>query len=195
MRNSKFAYLLLILTWLTWILHIPGNEYIVGEGSITNSSTMRGIGQNINGNVNVRGDLNWSFAIDVPAGAYYYRYAYRERGMGLIGSFRVTSGNDITFFIVDSENFEKLSNGQEFLCYLYHEKIGSLTWKFRVPYSDTWYIIFDNTYSFITTKHVEGWDGIDFTPPRITLNIRDGQVLRGVVAITATAEDLSLIHI
>ena len=134
-------------------------------------------------------DLNWTFAIDVSAGSYHARYAYRSEGTGLMGSFRVTSGNDITFYIVDSDNYNKLKNGEQFECYLLHEKVGSLKWKFRVPYSDTWYIIFDNTYSIITSKHVVGWDGIDRTPPEISINLYDGETVDGYVHIYASADD------
>jgi len=140
-------------------------------------------------NYKLRGDQTFTFSFDVPAGTFHYRYGYIKKGTGLIGHFEVTSGNDVTFFIVDSENFDKLTSGESGVCYLLHEKIRSLDWKFRIPYSDTWYIIYDNRYSIITTKHVEGWDGYDLTPPQITININDNQVVMSTITISASASD------
>ena len=187
-------YRSILLIWFT----LSVNALVIGCIGTTFSYRATYVDRNIgqyNGSenmiscVDLSGDLNWSFTVDVPAGGYYYRYAYRSEGTGLIGSFRVTSGNDITFFIVDSDDFEKLENDKPFNCYLLHEKVGSLKWKFKVPYSDTWYIVFDNTYSIITSKHVVGWDGIDRTPPEISINLNDGEAVEGYVHIFASAYD------
>jgi len=136
-------------------------------------------------------DVVQTFSVDIPAGSYHVRYGYFEKGAGLIGYFEVTSGGnrDIDFFIVDSENYQKFENGKEFSCYLLHEKVTSLNWTFRVPYSDTWYVVYSNRFSIITSKHVEGWTGVDKTPPEITVNLNDRETVSGLVTISVSAED------
>lgn len=141
--------------------------------------------------VGVAADYVETFSVDVSALGYRAYSLYCEKDTGLIGYFEVTSGGnkDIDFFIVDSENYEKFTNLQEFTCYCLHEKVTSLSWIFETPYADTWYIVFDNSFSLLTVKHVEGWLGIDRTPPEITINLEDGETVSEVVTIMVSASD------
>lgn len=72
----------------------------------------------------------------------------------------IDGGNkDVDFYILDSVNFNKWDNSESFTYLVYRNRALYANINFVVPNNDTFYVIFSNSFSFITSKTVE----IDFT--------------------------------
>ena len=146
---------------------------------------------NLDGNVYCIASDTHTSDIDtwVAANDHLNIYASRDGGTGYYGSFEVTSGNDIDFFICDEENYNLWVNGQSASVYLLQQRIGSYSWSFRIPHTDTWHFIYSNEYSIVTSKHVVGDQYIDHTPPTINSNLYSGINVDGLKSITAEISD------
>lgn len=99
------------------------------------------------------------FEIEVPAGTFqHFRFVCSQDDV-LSGSFTATVGgvtNDINFYVLDSENYGKFSGYDSYTAALQYQLTGGRTWTYTIPYDDTWYVVYSNTYSWFTSKHVEG---------------------------------------
>ena len=107
-------------------------------------------------------------AIDIDvwinAGTHYTVYITdAETGGTIDGDFTVTSGNDVEFFICDSDNYDRFLNSLSTSVYLHRSRTTTYSFDFTIPSDDTWYVVFSNEYSFITSKHLEGY--VDYSPP------------------------------
>ncbi|MFW9893590.1 MAG: hypothetical protein ACFFFO_15390, partial [Candidatus Thorarchaeota archaeon] len=100
----------------------------------------------------------------IDAGTHYYVYITDAESGGTIeGDFTVTSGNDVEFFICDADNYDKWINGQSANVYQHRSRTTTYSFEFTIPTDDTWYVVFSNEYSIITSKHLEGY--VDYSAP------------------------------
>ncbi len=134
-------------------------------------------------------DGHWHFEFNVNAYGYQYVYGTKVEGHGAYGTFTVHY-DDITFFIVDQENFDKYKNGQSYSRYCVLLDVVDGDYKFRFPYADTWYSVFCNKDS-IWPKDITFDLYHDSTPPDVTLNLDTGATYSGIKEIRATASDVS----
>ncbi len=96
-----------------------------------------------------------AFVID--PGSWFILYAYRGEGYKSVFEFEVIAGGnrDIDFFICNQGNYSLWSDGQACLVYKRHDNVVSWQSDFIYPYSDTWYFVFSNTFSIISSKTVQ----------------------------------------
>ncbi len=100
----------------------------------------------------------------IPAGSYLaYSYAMKEDDK-LDVSFEVTLGGnlDINLWVVDSANFLRYEDGDSFYYKFRLERYVNYDFQFKAEESDTYYVIFSNTFSIITSKTVD--IDIEYTP-------------------------------
>ena len=95
-----------------------------------------------------------------PGNAIYFSFNLEEYDELFI-EFEVTAGanKDIDFYILNSENYDKWMNSESFSYYIFRSRAVYATIDFIAPDDDTFYVIFSNSFSIITSKTVE----IDFT--------------------------------
>lgn len=134
-------------------------------------------------------DPDWPFDVWINAGGYYYFYAYRSEDTALYGSFDVLTSSGIDFFLCDDDNFDLWTSGHTASVYVRHPSTGGADWEFIVPYSDTWYKMYDNTANLFYQSHVVGTHRLDITAPSIDVNLDDGNTYSGRYQIEATASD------
>ena len=98
--------------------------------------------------------LNESFS--VSAGTHEDRFASISSGTKLGIHFEVTSGGnlDVDFCVADDTNYWKWRAGEIAEVYLSRSRATSLDINWTVPDSDTWHFVWDNSFSWITTKGV-----------------------------------------
>ncbi|MDH5782701.1 MAG: emp24/gp25L/p24 family protein [Candidatus Bathyarchaeota archaeon] len=96
--------------------------------------------------------LNASFI--VSAGTHQARDGWISNGTKLGINFEVTSGGnlDVDFFVADETNYWKWRAGETADVYLSRSRATSLDVNWTVPYNDTWYFVWDNSFSWITAK-------------------------------------------
>ena len=185
-------YRSILLIWFT----LSVNALVIGCIGTTFSYRATYVDRNIgqyNGSenmiscVDLSGDLNWSFTVDVPAGGYYYRYAYRSEGTGLIGSFRVTSGNDITFFIVDSDDFEKFENDKR----EWNKKFEKMAQKFGTLVED----IFFPSIDYMLKKYFEKPENIIQKGIRIVLRDKEKGLNEEIDIFVETASRIYIVEV
>ena len=114
-----------------------------------------------------------------PGDAIYFPFNLTQNDKLRI-KFEVTDGGnkDVDFYILDSENFDKWDNDESFTYLIFRNRAVYARINFVVPSNDTYYVIFSNSFSIITSKTVEidftlnpeSNDGFDFSIP-ITLII------------------------
>jgi len=104
-------------------------------------------------------DTTYSVDINVAATGWQAMYKYRSAGVSMSGNFTIPDGvyRDINFFICDQANFNIWKGGGTASVYKLHTGNGPYAWTFTVPSSNTWYIVYDNTFSLLQGKHVVGW--------------------------------------
>lgn len=86
----------------------------------------------------------------VNIGALSYRgvQAQLDEGTDLIITIQVVSGNDISFYLCDANNYNLWKTGQGGSAYILRYNIVSTELTFEVPRDDTYYFILDNMDSF-----------------------------------------------
>ncbi|TET22199.1 MAG: hypothetical protein E3J71_06680 [Candidatus Stahlbacteria bacterium] len=89
----------------------------------------------------------------ISAQDYYAVSKVLQAGYSVSGSFSVAS-NDINFYVMDSENYNKWVNGQFAYAKVIIERSTGATFGFDVSQTDTYYFVMDNTYSIFTSKSV-----------------------------------------
>jgi len=113
-------------------------------------------------------------------------YGYVTGGSGKYGDFEVTSGSDITFYLLNSAEWEHYKNNQAFSALLAYEDVVSHSFAIKLYTSDTYYWIFDNYDALMTTQTVSFNLYSDTTPPSISMNLDAGATYSGIKEITAT---------
>ena len=91
-----------------------------------------------------------------PGNAIYFTFDLEENDE-LIIEFEVTAGanQDVDFYILNSENYDKWLNSESFSYYIFRNRAVYATINFMAPDDDTFYVIFSNSFSIITSKTVE----------------------------------------
>lgn len=94
-------------------------------------------------------------SISVPP-SHSYQSATLTQGRSIHIDFEVTSGGnlDIDFFIADELNYYKWDSGETASVYLSRDRITSLETDWIVPNSDKWFFVYDNSFSWITSKGI-----------------------------------------
>jgi hypothetical protein len=107
---------------------------------------------------------DWVFVINtydgtfvIDPGSWFNLYAYRSEGYKAEFDLEVIAGGnrDIDFFICDQGNYTLWSSGYTATVYKLHENVVSYSSNFIYPHSDTWYFVFSNTFSLISSKTVQ----------------------------------------
>lgn len=129
----------------------------------------------------------WEF--DIAGYSWQSLYAHRTAYTGLYGDFEVTSGTDVTFFIVDQENYDLFEAGKAYSRYALLEDVVSGHYEFSIPRDDDWYLVWSNRDSLFGI-HVSIDTYRDETPPTIEMNIDTGASYQGIKEIRVTASDL-----
>jgi len=93
----------------------------------------------------------------INAGSYWALYTDLSYGDTWSIEFEVTAGGnkDITVYVLDEEDYNNFAADESFSYYKYYEKYHSGSFDFTAPSSDTYYVIFDNSFSTFTAKTVE----------------------------------------
>lgn len=139
-------------------------------------------------NVVLASDIHYSYSWSIaPLGAHSVSWQV-HKGDGVYGSFS-SSGNDISFYLVDSQDYVKWDNGESFSYYKGSEDVYSGSFTFKIPYDDTWYFIFDNRDSIFHTSDVTFDLYMDTTPPTFTVNLATGSTYSNVKTIIVNAND------
>jgi hypothetical protein len=141
----------------------------------------------------LRSSSTQTYQVDIAAGNFFsVNGTYSARTL-LFGNFLVTNGilYNIDFFIFNSTNFQRWTNGQSADASLAEWAVASYNWTFWVPYADKWYFVFSNTFSITHDKKVSILFGSG-TGPIVTIlspqgYSETGQVLNGTVLISANA--------
>lgn len=136
-------------------------------------------------------DTLQEFDFNVGPYSYHSVYGSKTEGTGEYGTF-TAHYDDITFFIVDQENYDKYVAGQAYSRYEIHANVVTEDYQFRYPHTDTWYRVFDNKDS-ILAKDVSLDFYIDRTPPDVTINLDTGATYGGIKEITATATEATFV--
>lgn len=134
-------------------------------------------------------DPDWPFDVWISGGSYQPYSADRNRDTAMYGSFEVLSSVGIDFFICDQENYDLWTGGQTASVYELSYNVGSKDWEFIAPYTDRWYLMYDNTDNLFNQAHVVGTHRLDITEPTVTCNLVNGQTYSGTIDITVTASD------
>ena len=100
---------------------------------------------------------NPDYSIQIDAGNYWFLYSDLSNGDTWSIQFEVTAGGnkDITVYVLDEENYNNFVALLSFSYYKYYEKYQLGSFDFTAPSFDTYYIVFDNSFSIITAKTVE----------------------------------------
>jgi len=92
----------------------------------------------------------------VQAGSYqvYLRYVdvSGKTQNYISGSFTETAGFDISFYVMDQQNYNSFKNGQSYTTYVVENRRESANFNFIPPKTDYYYFVFDNRYSSFTNK-------------------------------------------
>lgn len=99
-------------------------------------------------------DLHTHYEWNIGPLSYHYVYGYQSQYRGRYGSFEVTAGSDITFFIVDQDSFDDYEAGLVYSRYSTLEDVLDGSFEFRIPVAGTWYFVFCNKDALITTQTV-----------------------------------------
>lgn len=86
---------------------------------------------------------------------YSIYYTNCKEGGRIYGSFDVTSGSDVDFFICDLTNYDLWSSGSSSTGYEINHNVGSLSYSLNLPHDGTWYAVFSND-NWLYREHVEG---------------------------------------
>jgi hypothetical protein len=130
-------------------------------------------------------DPHYAYEFNVGTYSYHYVYGAKVVGDGEYGTF-TAHYDDITFFIVDQENFDKYVAGQSYSRYSVLLDVVEGSYQFRYPYADTWYRVFCNKDS-LWPKDISFDLYYDRTPPDVTLNLDTGATYSGVKEINIDA--------
>lgn len=123
--------------------------------------------------------------VTIAADSYYYTYGLCSANLGLYGNFDVNGEMEVKFFICDRANFDLWTDGHPASVYLRNAGVSSMEWAFKVPKTDTWYIVYANEYLY-DSIYVAGHHYLDTTPPVIEWNLDNGAACSGIKDIAAS---------
>jgi len=92
----------------------------------------------------------------VPAGTHTARYGSLSAGTRMRIYVKVTSGGnlDVNFHVMDETNYWKWRAGESASTSITRSRITTFDDYWTVSSSETWYFVFDNSFSWITSKGV-----------------------------------------
>lgn len=136
-------------------------------------------------------DINYQGSVDILPNDHYGFGGFDGQYDGMYGTFEVTSGTDITFFILTPSDWDKFHNqGLDDVTKIeLEEDVSSGIINYRLPQMAIWYYVFDNSDDSANTQHVTYEIYKDMTPPEIDLNLVAEGTYSGTTQITVTATD------
>ena len=135
-------------------------------------------------------DTHWHYDPQIGPGSGWYISTTQPTGTGFYGNFELTSGSDISFFLVDSDNFVKWEAGSAFYSKVTFFDATEGDYHYRTTYDDTWYFIFSNRDALLTNQTVSYDCYIDRTAPVVTsCSLSPGTTYSGIIEISVEAED------
>jgi hypothetical protein len=146
-RNIVIGVVVLIVI-ITIVFALIGS----GAGNIFSSSTYTPTRHTVtllSGSVAVNA-LSYSYVqFDVPSGA---------TDVTVIGNFVASGGmgNDIKVYIMSSTDFVNWKNGHQASAYYNSGKVTTSNLNLSLPPGQSYYLVFDNSYSIISSKTVSG---------------------------------------
>jgi hypothetical protein len=99
-----------------------------------------------------------SYQINVPDGA---------TGITVTGSFTASggSGNDIEVFVLDSIDYTNWVNGHQVSAYYDSGQVTTNTLNVQLPGSGTYYLVYSNTFSLLSSKDVNTQVNLNYQIP------------------------------
>lgn len=137
-------------------------------------------------------DVSYSGTVLIEPETCYYFGGGDGLNDGLYGTFNITEGTAITFFILNQYNFQLFRSGVEDVEKMHimiNRTHGDIA--FRIPTSGIYYYMFDNRADNITTQHLTYEMLKDMTGPEITTNLVNESVRSMTVTIDANATDIN----
>jgi hypothetical protein len=119
--------------------------------------------------------------VDTLSSYSFYTEDCKKDGR-IYGSFEVTSGSDIDFFICDQTNYDLWKTGSSSVAYEINDNVGSLSYSLNLPHDDTWYVVFYNDNWFYR-KHIEGtvYYAVPYTAPNSSS--MGGLIVLGIIGV------------
>jgi len=92
----------------------------------------------------------------VPAGTHHAYHGSFPAGTRMRIYLKVTSGGnlDVNFHVMDETNYWKWRAGESASAAITRSRITTFDDYWTVPSTGTWYFVFDNSFSWITSKSV-----------------------------------------
>lgn len=90
--------------------------------------------------------------VNVDSLGYYAYYGTLTQGYTMTVQIDVTSGNDITLYIMDQTNYNSYSNSQSFYYLVSKPDVVSTSFTWQVPSTKTYYFVLDNKDSLTSTS-------------------------------------------
>ena len=139
----------------------------------------------------VADDINYEGSIDILPNDHQWQGSFDGQYDGMYGKFEVTSGTDITFFILTQSDWDKYHNqGSDDITKIHLiEDVSSGIINFRLPQTALWYYVFDNSDDATNTQHVVYEIYKDMTAPEIELNLVAGNTYSGTTEVNVDAID------
>lgn len=123
-----------------------------------------------------------------PGSAWWVRAYNYQSGTGFYGDF-TTTGNDISFFLVDEENFNLWYDGESFYSKKSAHDVYSGSYEYKSTTSGDYYFIFSNRDAFFWTTTLSFDFYVDKTPPAFSVNLNSGTTYSDIKVITVSATD------
>ncbi len=163
----KLTIISLVTISLLLASPVSGNEYVLAD------------------------DINYQGSVDILPTDHYGFGGFDGQYDGMYGTFEVTSGTDITFFILTASDWDKFHNqGRDDITKIdLVEDVSSGIINYRLPNMAIWYYVFDNSDDAANTQHVIYEIYKDMTPPEINLNLVAGGTYSGTTQVSVTATD------
>jgi len=110
----------------------------------------------VNGLLTINGGGYQWYQFTVPSGA---------SDIQVSGSFTASggSGNDIRIYILDSTSFVNWKNGHSVGTYYNSGQMTTGTISATLPSGETYYLVYDNTFSLFSQKNVNTWATLNYT--------------------------------
>jgi FlaG/FlaF family flagellin (archaellin) len=133
-------------------------------------------------------DIHYNYEWTIlPGNAHWLSWDLHDND-GVYGDFSST-GNDISFFLVNSANYDKWYNGETFSYYRGSQDVYSGSFTFKIPYDDTWYFIFSNRDAILSTSSVTFDLYMDRTAPTFSVDLSTGSTYSDIKVIHVSAND------
>ncbi|MHA1907513.1 MAG: hypothetical protein ACW98Y_09490 [Candidatus Thorarchaeota archaeon] len=145
----------------------------------------------------VRADTGYNINETIAPYTYQYWQFSLQQGDGIYSHFRITSGNDVYFFITDQEGHNDVqATGETSRVYKSHtfQVEGGIQhyWNYTIPQADTWYVYFSKAlWAPVDALEVTvvGVIREDTDPPITSIQVNNANNLTGSVIIVFSAVD------